>query len=792
MNVSYKWLREFTDVDVEPSVFMRELCMTGTEVTGFGSPGQTLSDIRVGRINTVSKHPDAERLFICSVDVGLSEPIQIVTAATNIFEGATVPVVMDGGSIYDGTVIKKGKLRGEVSMGMFCSVAELGLTVSDYPGAVEDGILILKEGVPGEDVKKLLGLDDTVFNADIMTNRPDCLSVRGVAREAAVTFRKPFRTHTPVVRGEGADISDYLKVSVSDPELCTRYAARIVTDINIQPSPQWMIQRLRSSGVRAINNIVDITNYVMLEYGQPMHAFDYSCIDGGEIIVRRAKDGETLTTLDANSRTLTEDIVVIADADRAIGIAGIMGGENSEITENTKAVVFESAVFNGALIRRGAKHLGMRTEASSRFEKGLDPQTAMQALDRACELIELLGAGKVSRNCIDVDFSEKQPRRIPLEKDWINYYLNTDISQEQMTDILTRLGFAVEDGIVSVPSFRTDVQTKYDISEEVARFYGYDNIPSKNLMIETRADGYTDRQRFEAAAGRLLRANGFTETATFSFISPKAFDKILIPKADKLRDALKIQNPLGEDSSVMRTTALPSMLDTLARNHAYRAENAAVYEIATLYIKGKEGQLPAEPKKIVMGAYGQDEDFFTLKGALENLFEGLGIHGLTYQTPQEPLPSYHPGISAQIERGGQILGVCGQLHPNVSANYDIDRRIYAAELDLEAMFQARDTGTEYSPIPKYPSVSRDLSLICADSVYSGQIEAKIKQAAGKYLEKIKVFDVYTGKQIPQGCKSIAYSLSLRSADHTLTEEQTEKIMLKIVAALENEGIQLRR
>jgi len=793
MNISYKWLGQYTPVDVDPKTFLKKMNMTGTETTGFFSPADEISNVVVGRILKLDRHPNADKLVVCSVDIGLDAPVQIVTAATNCFEGALVPVAKDKSTLVGGIKITKGKLRGEVSEGMFCSVAELGITTADYPGSIEDGILILNEGTPGQDICELLGLDDIIFISDIATNRPDCLSMIGVAREAAATFGKPFTLETPVVKGGGEDINEYLKVNVEDKELCARYCARVVTDIKIKPSPAWMIERLRAGGVRAINNIVDITNYVMLEYGQPMHAFDYSCVRGGEITVRAAKDGEKAVTLDSAEHTLDSSILTISDKEGVIGLAGIMGGENSEIKPDTKAIVFESANFSGPVIRRGAKKLGMRTESSSRFEKGLSPELTMQALDRACELVELLGAGKVSKNHIDIDYSDKTPCKIKLETEWINKYIDTELSEKEMTDILTALGFTVEDGIITVPSFRNDVTTKYDISEEIARMYGYDRIPSKNFRAENKAAGLTDEQKFERTAGRALRSCGLSEIITFSFISPKAYDKIRLEETSSLRNCMKILNPLGEDTSVMRTSMLPSMLEVLARNYSHRMENAALYELGKVYIKSEdENALPSEDKKICIGLYGKNESFFTVKGIIEQSFTAMGVTGCSFRVPEKVSPSYHPGRTAEIVKNGEVIGVFGQLHPQVQKNYGIGGEVYAAELDLKMLFSARDGVAEYRPIPKFPAVTRDLALVCEADVYSGDIEAKIKALAGKLLESIKVFDVYTGEQVQKGYKSIAYSLAFRSMDHTLTEEEIENTMKKILTGLEALGIELRR
>ena len=792
MNVSYKWLRQYTPVDVDEKTFVHEMCMTGTEVTGYEKSSDIIKNCVVGKILDIQKHENADKLVVCQVDVGKDSPIQIVTAATNVFAGAVVPVALDGSTLFGGINIKKGKLRGVLSDGMFCSVAELGLTVADYEGAIEDGILILKDDTPiGEDICAALGLDDTVFIADIATNRPDCLSIRGIAREAAVTFDKPYIVETPSVKGEGVDVNDYLTVTVDDPELCPRYSARVVTDIKIAPSPKWMVERLRSCGIRSINNIVDITNYVMLEYGQPMHAFDYSCLKGGKINVRRAKDGEKTVTLDGQERTLASDMLVIADAERAVAVAGIMGGENSEIKDTTEMIVFESANFDGPTVRKGAKELGMRTDASALFEKRLDPQMTVEALDRACELVEMLGAGKVSKNYIDVDNSDKTLKKIEFDVDWINHYVDIDMSDAEMKRVFTALGMTVDGNTVTVPSFRSDIESKYDLSEEAARIYGYDKIPAKDFRAEIRTGGLTERQKFDKKTGILMRACGYTEIMTFSFVSPKSLDKICLPADHALRKCLKIMNPLGEDTSVMRTTGLPSLLEVAARNYSFRAERAALYEVATVYIPAEsETELPEEKKILTAGIYGEGVDFFTVKGAVQQVLAQLHINKVKFK-PCADAPSYHPGRTACVYSGDTYLGIVGQLHPTVAKNYGINTEVYAFEFDMNSLYDCRGGVSEYKPVPKYPAVTRDLSLVCKNEVYSGDIEEKIKKAGRPLLESIKVFDVYTGLQVAHGYKSIAYALVLRSPDHTLGDEEIDAAMKKIISVLEADGIYLR-
>ncbi len=793
MNVSYKWLSTFVDMkEPERKDFIHKMCMTGTEVTGVSNAADEIKKVVVCRILKIEQHPNADKLVVCSVDIGAAEPIQIVTAAKNMKEGDLVPVALDGAYLTGGERIHKGKLRGVESCGMFCSVAEIGLTVSDYPGAIEDGLLILKNGTPGQDICDLLGLDDNVYVADIVTNRPDCLSIIGLARETACTFRAPLHIPTPSVKGVDGKIADYLKVTVEKSDLCPRYSARIVTDVKIAPSPMWMVERLRASGVRSINNIVDITNYVMLEYGQPMHAFDYACVSGSHINVRTAAQGEKMMTLDGQERSLSSDMLVIADEVRPIAVAGVMGGENSEIKDSTTTVVFESANFFGPSVRKTSKALGMRTESSARFEKNLDPMLTQVALDRACELVEMLGAGNVIREKIDIDHSDKTLRTLPLEKDWINRYLSLNISEEEMTDILVRLGFEVKDGIITVPSFRSDIENKYDISEEIARFYGYDNIPSENFKADIRSGGYTDRQKFDKKLGEVLRGAGMTETMTFSFISPKSYDKIGLPADDKARNSLKILNPLGEDTSVMRASALPSMLDVLARNYSFRVPSVYAYENATVYIKNEDEKLLPEEKTVLcLGFYGDNGDFFTMKGIVEKILDNMNIKACEF-IPCTDKASYHPGRTAYIVCNGKTLGVFGQLHPTVATRYDFGEDVYCAEIDQDALFEMKADEKTYKPLPKYPAVTRDIALICPKDAYSGDIEKLIRKYAGPTLEDIKVFDVYTGAQVLTGHKSIAYALTLRAADRTLQENEIESIMNKLITSLEAEGITLRR
>ena len=794
MDISYKWLQQFVNLDVNPKDFVHKMCMTGTETTGYSCHADKIKNVVVGQIVKIEKHPDADKLLVCSVNIGQSENIQIVTAAQNVSEGDLVPVALHKSMLYDGAKITKGKLRGVESQGMFCSVAELGLTIHDYPGAIEDGILILQEGKLGEDICKTLSLDDIVFEVDISTNRPDCLSVIGVARESAVTFGLPFKTETPKINNFSNDkIEDYLSVTVEAKDLCPRYTARIVKNVKIGPSPLWMVERLRSSGVRSINNIVDITNYVMLEYGQPMHAFDYSFVDGKEIIVRNAKDGEIMKTLDSEERVLTPEMLVIADNKKPIAVAGVMGGENSEIKDDTTSVVFESANFFGVSVRRTAKALGMRTESSSRFEKGLDPTLTELALDRACQLVEMLGAGEIVSGVIDVDNSDKSQVTVTLEKDWINKYISANLSEEEMIDILISLGFAVEDNIIYVPSFRRDIENKYDISEEIARIYGYDNIPPASFNSDVSGGGYSEKQKFDRKLNELLRAVGLSEILTYTFVSPKVFDKLRIPADSSLRDVLKIKNPLGEDTSVMRTTTLHSMMEVLSRNYNNRNSEAYLYEIGKVYIKNAdETKLPEENEIITIGFYDNTEksDFFTIKGMVQETLKGLNIKEAEY-IPCKNNPSYHPGRAAYIKIDDKIVGLLGQIHPKAAENYEIDKSVYCAEISLEAIYSSQAAAKQFKPLPKHPAATRDLALICKNEVYNADIEKEIKSAGGKLLESVKLFDVYTGSQVGEGHKSLAYSLTFRKEDGTLSDSEADKIIENILSALEKIDIKIR-
>lgn len=789
-----KWLHDYVDINEPMREFSEAMTMSGSKVESFGSAGDEIQNVVVGKILSVEKHPDADKLVICSVDVGTGEALQIVTGASNVFAGALVPVALDGSHLPGGKKIKKGKLRGVVSNGMLCSLGELGLCKNDFPYAIEDGIFIIEEDCkPGQDIREVTGLDDTVVEFEITPNRPDCLSVIGLAREVAVTYNKKLTMPdaSPRAAGKGKTV-DYINAVVHEPKLCTRYTARAVRNVKIGLSPLWMRQRLRSAGVRPINNIVDITNFVMLEYGQPMHAFDYRFIKGGTINVRLAKAGESITTLDGVKRKLDEKTLVIADSEKPVAVAGVMGGEFSGIMDDTDTIVFESAMFDGASVRLSAKRLGMRTEASSRYEKGLDAQNTVPALERACRLVELLGAGEVCEDFIDVDNSDKTLHTVPFDADWINHFLGSDIDRDFMIDALRRLEFKVENNVVTVPSYRADVEQKPDIAEEVARIYGYNKIPTAMLSGAATRGGLTSAQQFEKKALHALLALGYNEVSTYSFISPKYYDKIRMPSDSPLRNSVKIINPLGEDTGIMRTTTLPSMLETLARNYSNRNLAARLFEIGTVYLPKGKGQLPDEEQRITLGSYGENEDFYKLKGDVEELFEVLGVSAdICEYLPCDDEAAFHPGRCAKILVGGVKAGILGEIHPAVQANYDINARIYAAEIDFALIMQSAQGEKHYTPLPKFPSTARDIAVTCDEVIPVMELENAMKSAAGKVIEKIELFDVYHGHQIPDGKKSVAFSVVMRAADRTLTDDEADSAVKKVLKALESLGATLR-
>lgn len=797
MDLSMKWLSDYVDLNgIDIKKFCHEMTMSGSKVEGYTEEGSEISNVVVGKLLSVVPHENSDHLVVCQVDVGKEQPVQIVTGASNVKEGDIVPVALNGSTLPGGIKIKKGKLRGVESCGMLCSLGELGLTLHDFPYAIEDGIFIIQEDCEiGQDINSALGLNDTSVEFEITSNRPDCLSVTGLAREASATFNVPLNIPVPSFKGIDGNIEELLKVNVVNKEKCRRYCAGVVKNVKIEPSPRWMRERLRASGVRPINNFVDITNYVMLEYGQPMHAFDLRYVDGGEINVRNAVNGEKITTLDGVERTLTDEMLVIADKSKPVAVAGVMGGEYSGIMEDTKAVVFESAYFEPVQVRRTSKKLGMRSDASARYEKGVDPLISMVCLNRAFQLVEMLGAGEVVKTVIDKDYTDKILKTVEFNPAWINSFLGTDIAECEMIKYLNMLGFVVENGKVVSPSFRIDIEFKADIAEEIARIYGYNNIPSTAFRGVAEAE-YTTEQKFIKAVKTGMAALGCYEIATFSFISPKQFDKINLPSDSNLRNVERIINPLGEDTSVMRTTTIPSMLEILSKNYNNRNEKARLFEISKEYIPTSPDKLPLEPDRLTVGMYGGGADYYELKGIVDTLLDSLGIKNLEYTRACDcdvfgEVCAFHPGRSAVINKNGRAIGIIGEIHPEVSSNYEIGERVYIAKLNIPDMIELAETNISYKPLPKFPSTTRDLSLICDDSLPAGDIEKAIRKASGGLLEKVTLFDVYKGKQIADNKKSISYSISLRSHEGTLTDEQTDSVMKKILTALKDIGAELR-
>ena len=788
MNISRKWLREFVDVDASDREYAEVMTIAGQKVETTERLDETIKNVRVGKVLSIVRHENSDHMWVCQIDVGEGEPVQIVTGAQNVRQGDLVPAALHNSYLAGGLHITKGKLRGVASNGMLCSIQELGLTKNDFPDACDDGIWILNdEGVEvGQDINEVIGNDDSVVEFEITNNRPDCYSLIGLARETAAAFHVPLKLHEPVVRGGGkGDLNALLSVETPADDLCNRYSARMVRNVQIAPSPKWMRERLRAAGIRPINNIVDITNYVMVEYGQPMHAFDYRYITSGRIVVRRAGDDAEVTTLDGVVRKLSPEMLVIADGSRPVALAGVMGGENSEIVDDTVDVVFESANFNGTSIRKTALALGMRTESSAKFEKNIDPMLTLPAVNRACELVELLGAGEVLDGVIDVLNYVPEPVELPLEPDRINALLGTNIPEADMIDYLAREQVPVENGIIKVPSWRPDLRRMADIAEEVARFYGYNEIPTTLMRGATTRGGYSATQKLENRAGAAARAMGMNEIITYSFVSPSVCDLIRMPADDPRRKMVKILNPLGEDTSVMRTTALPSMLDILSRNYAYHNKTVKLYELAKIYLPVEGQPLPEEPKMLVFGAYGPGESFFGMKGRVEALLEALRVDGAVYAADAEN-PSYHPGRCATVTVGGAQVGVFGQVHPQVAKNYGMDCEVYTAELDFTALLALPKPEPTFRPLPKYPGVSRDLAVVCDETVTVGALEDCIRKAGGKLLREIRLFDVYRGTGILPGRKSVAFSLALRADDRTLTDADIDPTIQKILKALEAE------
>lgn len=792
MDLSMRWLGDYVTLDeMAPRAFCEAMTMSGSKVEGYTKEGAEIENVVIGKILSITPHTNSDHMVICQVDIG-SKTVQIVTGASNLKVGDIIPAALDGATLPGGHKIVTTKLRGELSEGMLCSLAELGLTKNDFPNAIENGIFVIDEPCTlGEDIRTALGLNDTIVEFEITSNRPDCLSVIGLAREAAATFGKTLTVKAPVVAKGNSDINDMLTVEVKNPVLCPRYVARAVTNVKIGPSPLWMRERLRASGVRPINNIVDITNYVMLEYGQPMHAFDVNCVAGKKLVIRNAEPSETLMTLDGTERALSSEMLVIADAERPSAVAGVMGGENSGIHDDTVTVVFESANFLGSSVRLTAKKLGMRTEASSRFEKGLDPTVCRTAADRACELAILLGAGEPVNGAIDVDNSVKTAKTIKLDADWINSFIGITVPHSDMVRTLEAIGCTVKGDDITVPSWRADLEHKADIAEEIARFYGYNNIPIAAL----RGSVYgvvTETQKLERRAVTTLLAQGMSEICTYTFISPKAFDLVRLPASSPLRRTVKILNPLGEDTSVMRTAIYPSMMEVLARNYNNRNESAALFEVAKEFIpKASINELPDENKMLALGMFGPNYDFFTLKGIVEELLEvfGIGDYDVTAVTDN---PTFHPGRCAEITKDGKSIGIIGEVHPSVCANYDMNVRAYMGRIDINTLFALSDVASRtYRPLPRFPASTRDIALLCDDSLPVLTIEKAIKVQIGDILESISLFDHYKGAQIPAGKKSLAFAISMRAADRTLTDAEVNAAMERAVNAVSALGAQLR-
>lgn len=781
MNLPLSWLKDYMDTEgISEKEYQSRLTMSGSIVEGIASPGAEFKNVVVGKITKIEKHPDADKLVVCQVDVG-DEEIQIVTGAPNVFEGAVVPVAKHKSTLPGGVKITKGKLRGVPSYGMMCSTDELGISKERATG-----ILILPDDTPiGEDITKTLGLDESVAEFEITSNRPDCMSIIGLARESAATFGRDFKVPEIKPTGNDEDVNDYAKVEIADPALCSRFVARAVKNVKIGPSPKWMQNRLTSCGLRAINNVVDITNYIMLEYGQPMHAYDLDNVEGRKIIVRNAGDGEMLETLDDQPRELKSGMIAISDEKRAIGVAGVMGGANSEVTDGTTTVLFESACFNPVLVRRGAKALGMRTDASALFEKGLDSENCLNAINRACELIEEMGGGEVVGGAIDVYPVKKQNTVLPFEPEKMNKFLGTDISESDMINYLTRLEFKVEDGKVVVPTFRGDIESMADIAEEVARLYGYDNLPTTMMKGRVVVGGKTMKQKIEDRIRDILTAYGMYETITYSFIDPKEFEMTRIP----MDNVVRITNPLGEENSIMRTSMLSSIIKTLKTNYNRRTSSAKIFELGMTYIPCGE-TLPDEKQVVAMGMYGGC-DFFDLKGHVQGLLEDLGIKKITFETESENL-SYHPGRCARVLINGETLGVMGQVHPSVAEEFKIDAEIYCAELDFNTLLKHATFDRKYKVLPKFPASSRDIALVIDNSISVGEIEKIIGRNRANILESFKLFDVYAGEQVGKNKKSVAYSLTFRAADRTLTDGEINQVVDKILAELkENLNAELR-
>ncbi len=790
MKIPMSWLNDYTDVSgISPEEYNHALTMTGSKVEGVENIGDEVQNVVTAKILSVEQHPDADKLKICQVDTG-SEKIQIITGADNVKPGQIVPVALDGAILPGGVKIKKGKLRGLPSDGMMCSYEEIGMTKEDFPDA-EYGILILDENLPlGKDIREVFGLDENIVEFEITSNRPDCLSVIGLARETAVTFDRPFAVKEPEVKGCGGDIREYVNINVLDTDICKRYTAKVVKNVKIGPSPKWMVDRLKGCGIRSINNIVDITNYVLLEYGQPMHAFDLNFLEGSAINVRKAADGEEMVTLDGEERKLDSSMLVICDAKKPVAVAGVMGGENSEVKEDTKTILFESANFFGTSVRRTAQKLGLRTESSARYEKGLDATNTYPALMRACELVEQLGCGEVVDGIIDINNAEIKENRIPFDADKINAFLGCDIKKEDMVKTLLALGFTFDSDDVISPSFRADVEGFADVAEEVVRIFGYDKIPSTLMRSETTAAVKTRSQLAEDKVKDILTACGMYEIITYSFTNPNLFDKLRIEPDSELRNVVKISNPLGEENSIMRTTGISSMMETLARNANFKSASARLFELAKIYQPIEGVQLPNEELEIVLGMFGGC-DFYDLKGIVCALLDGMNVAKYRF-SPVTDNKTFHPGRAAELIIGGKVAGVIGQIHPAVCDNYSISGEVYVAQISFEAILAAAADEKQYKPLPKYPAVVRDLAILVDEDVLAADVEEIIKKKAKNLFAGLVLFDVYQGKQVPEGKKSMAYTLTLQSEEKTLADEDTTKTVNEILDALKSKlGAELR-
>lgn len=778
MKLPLSWLKDYMNTDgIDNATYTHMLTMSGSMVEGIENPAEEIKNVVVGKILKIEKHPDADKLVVCQVDIGEGESVQIVTGAKNVFEGAFVPVAKHKSSLPGGVKITKGKLRGVLSCGMMCSVNELGM--SDEPA---DGILILPDDVtPGADITEVLGLDESVAEFEITSNRPDCMSIIGLARESAATFNRGFKIPEVKATGNNEDVNDYASAEIAAPELCSRFIGRVIKNVKIAPSPEWMQKRLKACGIRAINNVVDITNYIMLEYGQPMHAYDLDHVEGHKIIVRRAEEGELLETLDDQPRMLQNSMIAIGDEKRAIGVAGVMGGANSEVCDTTVTVMFESACFNAVAVRRGAKALGMRTDASALFEKGLDPENCLPAIQRACELMEQLGAGEVVGGMIDIYPVKKEQTVLPFEPDKMNRFLGLEVSAAEMKEILARLEFEVKDDKVYVPTFRGDIESMADIAEEVARIYGYDKIPTTMMKGCVTVGGKSKKQHLEDVIRDSLTAVGLYEVTTYSFIDPKENDMILMPQEDDRRNMVRISNPLGEENSVMRTDMLSSVLKVLKTNFSRRNAEAGIFEIGSVYIPKAEQVLPDENQIIAVGMYGGC-DFYDIKGKVENMLADLNINDYEFITCKDN-PSFHPGRCAHIYACGKFLGIIGQVHPKVAANFKIGVETYCALLDFNVLLSGYTTDRQYKALPKFPATSRDIAVILDKNINVGEVIKIIESNRNGILESYSLFDVYEGEQVGDGKKSVAYSLLFRAEDRTLTDKEVNEVMDKILSGL---------